>query len=189
VAVLSIAWQTSKPWNWVWLNLSFHSGWNHLWSVAEEVRFYFLFPLVVAGLALLPSRRYRIAALFILILLAWKFRGLHRVDAMNGVSLAFYFYFFFFLTGTAACLIYRALERGGAQLGYSIDVLIPLAVAAVLNGWAYPILSGDTTEYPEMWCCIFVLLLVGTAISQSAFTARLLRSWIMRHIGLLSCSL
>jgi peptidoglycan/LPS O-acetylase OafA/YrhL len=178
VAVLFISWQIAEPWKWVWLNLSFFSGWNHFWSVAEEVRFYFLFPFVIAGLALLPSRPYRIAALFVLLLLAWQFQGFHRVDLMIK-DMSVPLYFFFFVAGMLACLTYRALAR--IDLGHSVDVLAPLAALGVMyfNGW----------EHPGLWCLMFFLLLFGASNSQKAFTSRLFRSWIMRHLGLLSYSL
>jgi peptidoglycan/LPS O-acetylase OafA/YrhL len=177
VAVLVIAWQQQESWKWVWLNISFYGGWNHLWSVAEEVRFYILFPFVVAILARLSSGFYRIVALAALILLAWRFQRIDMIDMMDGRLVPFYFYFF--LTGMLACLIYRALNQ--RSLAHSVDVLAPLVILVVVtfNVW----------EYPELWCFVFLLLLVGTANSESAFTSRLLQSWIMRHLGLLSYSL
>jgi peptidoglycan/LPS O-acetylase OafA/YrhL len=144
--------------------------------VAEEVRFYVLFPFVVAALALLRSRIARIAALFLVLLLAWKFRGLLRIDMMlNGVTLGFYFDFF--VNGMLACLVYRAVQ--GRQFGYATDALLPLTILAVVVGLD-----------PEKACMpLFFLLLIGIASDAKTLTARLLRSRIMRHIGLISYGL
>lgn len=43
IAVLFIAWLMDADLNWFLANASLHKGWNHLWSVAEEARFYLLF--------------------------------------------------------------------------------------------------------------------------------------------------
>lgn len=178
VAVLFLRWYMDKSWTWACLNLSFYAGWNHLWSVAEEVQFYLLFPLVVAALAQLSSLAWRIAALAAMIGLAWTLRDLHRVDILvDGVSREFYFYFF--LAGMLSCLTYRTLGRRSVARG--VDAIAAVAVLALfyLNGW----------QHPEPWCALFILLLTGMTINEDAFTSRMLRSWIMRHIGLLSYSL
>jgi peptidoglycan/LPS O-acetylase OafA/YrhL len=179
VAVLFLTWYMEKSWTWAWLNLSFYAGWNHLWSVAEEVRFYFLFPFVVGALALLPSQAWRMAALVGLILLAFEFQGVHRVSILIDDN-AVLFYFYFFLSGMLACLIYRELSRRTISSGYTVDALAPLIILSLvyLIGW----------ERPDVWCVIFFLLLIGITTSERAFTSRLMRSWIMRHIGLLSYS-
>jgi peptidoglycan/LPS O-acetylase OafA/YrhL len=176
VAVLLLKWQLGKSFEWALLNLSFHSGWNHLWSVASEVRFYLLFPVVIAGLALCPSRAFRICALAGLIFLAWIFQSSHKIALLMPDGPFVTFYFYIFLTGMLACLIYRALD--GRSLGYSIDVVAIIGVAALLcvNGW----------EHTEAWCCFFLFLLVSAAANEKAVASRLLRSRVMRHFGLLS---
>ena len=55
VAVALIAWLVGADLNWFLANVFFVKGWGHLWSVAEEARFYVLFPLVILSLALLPG--------------------------------------------------------------------------------------------------------------------------------------
>jgi peptidoglycan/LPS O-acetylase OafA/YrhL len=181
VAVLVIALQTGKGLDWALLNLSFYGGWNHLWSVAEEARFYFLFPFALGLLALMPSRTFRIAALALLIPIAWKFRGIHLIDMMMADGEFREFYFYFFLTGMLSCMIYRSFEPSTLGDGYAVDAIGFVTVVALgsLNGW----------QHPELWCAIFLFLLVGLSISERALTARLLRSWIMQHIGMLSYSL
>jgi peptidoglycan/LPS O-acetylase OafA/YrhL len=171
IAVLVVKWQQQESWFWVWRNVSFSTGWNHFWSVAEEVRFYFLFPFVLGLLALLSSRLWRIAALICLILLAWALQHADMIDMMDGRFVLFYFYFF--LAGMLACLIYRSFARG-------VFAIVALAIVAAIfflpfNGW----------EYSELWCLLFFVLLVcaaGTDIWP-------LRLWIARHVGLLSYSL
>src|SRR3546814_12522622 len=69
-AVLYLRWLTDKDWTWVTQHLVFAGGWNHLWSVAEEARFYALFPVVMAVLAPLP-RLLRLLVFVPLILAAW----------------------------------------------------------------------------------------------------------------------
>lgn len=178
VAVLFLRWYMSEPWSWAWLNVSFYVGWNHLWSVAEEVRFYFLFPIVVALMAMLPSRAWRIAALACMIVLAWAFRDFHHIDIMIDEVLR-EFYFYFFLAGMLACLIYRALGRWSVSRGVDAIAVVAALALFYLNGW----------QHPELWCVLFILLLVGLTNSEGAFASRMLRSWPMRHIGLLSYSL
>jgi peptidoglycan/LPS O-acetylase OafA/YrhL len=180
VAVLLIAWFTNRAWQWIWPNLSFYAGWNHLWSVAEEVRFYILFPAVAALLSLLPSRIWRMVALALMTVLAWYLRDLHHIDIMmDGIAVEFYFYFF--LAGMLTCLIYRALGRRSVNIFHSVNAITVIAGLALyyLNGWVYP----------EVWCVLFILLLAGMTNSQNALVSRMLRSWFMRHIGLLSYSL
>ncbi len=47
VALVLIHLYVSNEFSWVLWNASFIKGWNHFWSVAEEVRFYLLFPIVI----------------------------------------------------------------------------------------------------------------------------------------------
>jgi peptidoglycan/LPS O-acetylase OafA/YrhL len=179
-AVLFLRWYMSEPWPWAWLNLSFYAGWNHLWSVAEEVRFYLLFPFVVGLLALLPSRAWRIAALMAMMVFAWALRNQHRVDLLiDGTTFEFYFYFF--LAGMLACLMYRAMNWHSVGLAYITDAIALTAALALayLIGW----------QHRELWCGLFILLLTGITSSESSLASRLFRSWLMRHIGLLSYSL
>lgn len=133
-AVLFLRWYMSEPWPWAWLNLSFYAGWNHLWSVAEEVRFYLLFPFVVGLLALLPSRAWRIAALMAMMVFAWALRNQHRVDLLiDGTTFEFYFYFF--LAGMLACLMYRATGWHPIKLAYVTTPSLWSLLSRLLSGW------------------------------------------------------
>jgi hypothetical protein len=51
VAVALIAWLVGADLNWFLANVFFVKGWGLLWSVAEEARFYVLFPLVILACA------------------------------------------------------------------------------------------------------------------------------------------
>lgn len=55
VAILFIAWLMDAELNWFLANASLYKGWNHLWSVVEEARFYLLFPVVILTLRLLRT--------------------------------------------------------------------------------------------------------------------------------------
>lgn len=204
VAVLYIRWLISESWVWVFDNLSFRVGWNHLWSVAEEVRFYLLFPLVVTALALLPFRFLRIVALAVLVWLAWKFQRLYMIDMMTAGFAEFFFWFF--LAGMLSCLLYKsfagsvASNRIARALSGSAALAILLFIFAssdemLAEVWR-PIFQNLPADFslngwnrPELWCGLFVVLLVSVTVIQDSLASRWMQSWLMRHLGLLSYSL
>ncbi len=91
--------------NWFLAHALFLKGWNHLWSVAQEARFYVLFPLVIGAMALLPGWLPRILFLALLTWVAHRYRNLHQIDLVDGRFVAFYFWMF--TGGMLACLAYR----------------------------------------------------------------------------------
>jgi peptidoglycan/LPS O-acetylase OafA/YrhL len=202
VAVLYIRWLIGENWEWATTNLTFAGGWTHLWSVAEEVRFYLLFPFVVALLALLPSRLPRIAALVAMILIAWRFQHFVLIDMMTGTLVEFDFWFF--LAGALACLLYdplRKLSGSSASIIFGFASLVIVACmfassdAALAKLWRplFPHLPNNLALngwiLPEPWCGLFIVLLVGVTAFPGTLINRLMQSWPMRHLGLLSYSL
>jgi peptidoglycan/LPS O-acetylase OafA/YrhL len=202
VAVLYIRWFIGEEWTWVTTNLTFAGGWTHLWSVAEEVRFYFLFPVVIAALALVPSVL-RIPALLAMILIAWRSRLAHTIDTMINARVEFYLWFF--LAGVLACFLHSRLAKFAkirvARLFVGIISLFILALvfvssdAAIATIWRpiFPRLPGGLVlngwVQPGLWCALFVMLLVGVTAFSRTLASRWVQSWPMRHIGLLSYSL
>jgi peptidoglycan/LPS O-acetylase OafA/YrhL len=202
VAVLYIRWFIGEDWTWATTNLTFAGGWTHLWSVAEEVRFYVLFPFVIAALALMPSML-RVPALLAMVLIAWRFQGAYTIDMMIGAQVEFFFWFF--LAGALACFLYRGSARfansAGAQgVAETLSLLILAFMfassdAAVTNIWRpiFPrwpdgfFLNG--WSQPELWCALFVAMLIGVTAFPNTHVSRLFQSWPMRHLGLLSYSL
>ena len=205
VAVIYIAWLLGEGWSWVFANISFVSGWTHLWSVAEEVRFYLLFPPVVAVLALLPNVRVRILALLAMIWLAWRLQYHHKIDMMTGVSVRFFFWFF--LAGMLACFLYRifltpvanspTVQRALGAAAIFVVVCIFTSsngAVSVLWSWLAPELVARYSGFngwhqPALWCVLLGVLLLSVSTSRDTLVARWMRSWFMRQIGLLSYSL
>lgn len=56
VIVGAIALIQHTGYEWFLWNVSFLKRWNHLWSVAEEVRFYILLPVLLALFAVLRNK-------------------------------------------------------------------------------------------------------------------------------------
>ena len=52
IAVFIMSILLHENYTWYLWNISFIKGWNHLWSVAEEMRFYLLLPIVILLLSL-----------------------------------------------------------------------------------------------------------------------------------------
>ncbi len=205
-AVLFIYWLIdSADLSWLLANISLLKGWNHLWSVVEEARFYLLFPLVTGILALLPNRITRILALAVIIWLSWNYRMLHRIDMMDGRHVSFYFWMF--LGGSMVCHLYTAplsrrlaASRKAAIIFSSAAVLVLLFIFMSSNQmisqfWRplFPQLpkkfSLNGWQIPGTWFFLFSLLLYSVTVFQNSWPSRLLQSWPLRHLGLLSYSL
>jgi len=204
VAVTFLATRPNRDLEWFLWNASFIKGWNHLWSVAEEVRFYLLFPLVMGVLALVPGRVARIVVTFALIIAAYFARELHAIDMMVGSTREFYFWFF--LGGVLVChlsnwssvrtvvrnhvagiLLTSSSLLAGAFLVLSSNAmvaglwrpLIPgLRPGFSLNGWAQP----------ELWLALFCLLTIDVVLRPTGLVGRILGLRLVRLAGLLSYS-
>jgi peptidoglycan/LPS O-acetylase OafA/YrhL len=201
VAVLWIAYQRGEGWTWMLANLSLYAGWEHLWSVAEEARFYLLFPLIVTLAALLPTRSTRIVALCGMIVLAWQFRQSHQISEMDGRSVQFYLWLF--ITGIMLCFLYATLATTGMakngiarHMGGIAPLLIVLLIfagsdAMVEGFWrrlfpGLPDFSLNGWQCPELWCALLALFLLEITLFRDSLVSRCLQSWFMRHLGLLS---
>jgi peptidoglycan/LPS O-acetylase OafA/YrhL len=203
VAVLYLSWVLEKDWSWVQDNVTFAKGWTHLWSVAEEARFYLLFPFVVAALAALPNRASRIVALAAMIWAAWRLQYHHKIDMMVGVLVDFYFWYF--LAGVLACFLYRPFSTihirfnmqrvGGAAAVLIAAFLFTSSDEAITYIWRplMPWLPEGFTmngwHLPALWCALLSTLLLCVTLFPASLIARWMRSWPMRHVGLLSYSL
>ncbi len=103
VMVLIMAVMMNSGWQWYLWNVSFIKGWNHLWSVAEEVRFYVLFPGVVFLLSFLKNQYVKLLVFASLIVVVFKLKGSYKIDMMDGRFVSFHFYMF--LSGMFTCLL------------------------------------------------------------------------------------
>lgn len=192
--------------DWLLWNMSFIKGWNHFWSVAEEVRFYLLFPVVIALLALLPNKLLQIIALILLIYFSYEHRLSHKVDMLDGRHVAFYFWVF--LGGVLTCFLqsmgfFNAFLRRNLLVKYilltvSVLALLMLVFSAnyymdvfwkpnfafipsslQLNGW----------RASEMWFCLFLILFLSATVYRESILNQFLSLWLFRHLGLLSYSI
>ena len=205
VAVLFIAWLADVNFNWILAHITFYKGWNHLWSVAQEARFYLLFPFVVAIWAFLPNSILRILATLILIYLSYLFRNEIKIDMLDGRFVSFYFWYF--LGGMLACMLY--FSKGMARFAHNSLVKNTLVIASIFilyfvlfssdhmiyTFWR-PIFNDLPTEFklngwriPHVWFFLFLLLLYTLTTYSESKPARFIQWYFFRHIGLLSYSL
>jgi len=133
VAVALIAWLVGADLNWFLANVFFVKGWGHLWSVAEEARFYVLFPLVILSLALLPGWLSRVVFLVGITWFAAEYLSQYRIDMLNDRHVNFYFWMF--TGGCLACLLYEwpALRRrvDGKLGGYVFGAISALTILLI----------------------------------------------------------
>jgi peptidoglycan/LPS O-acetylase OafA/YrhL len=190
---------------WYVSHISFIKGWKHFWSVAEEARFYILFPAVILLLAFLHHRFLRIIALICLVFFAYKYKGIHQIDMMDGGHIQFYF--FIFLGGCLTCflvkfpLLRRWLDNIYAQKLFSlITVLIFLFIFFssnymiehlwrsifhglpknfAMNGWSIA----------NIWLLLFIIFFFSLTFYRTGVIYSLLTNYFFRHIGLLSYSI
>ncbi len=183
----------------------FYKGWNHLWSVAEEARFYLLFPLVIALMVVLRSHLAKITCLTALIYLAYHFRALHKIDMLDGRFASFYFWMF--LGGVLTCFLYKwhALKRVTSlpvvKLLLAIASLMVLAalffssdhMIAIFWRPVFPDMSTDLKlngwNMPGLWFFLFLILFFSVTTYKENKASQFLQGYFLRHIGLLSYSL
>jgi peptidoglycan/LPS O-acetylase OafA/YrhL len=205
VAVLLIRWLIGQTSEWALDNASFHAGWDHLWSVAEEVRFYLLFPIVIAALATLSKGLPRMSLLAALIFIGWILRTSYLVSMTGGRVVEFYFWTF--LAGMLVCLLHGQLSRNGSMSNQNAQIFFESAAVAIvalmfaaseetgnfLLRHLFPGPRGSFAfnqwDHAEFWCVLFAVLLLSITVFQRSYVSRLMQSWPMRHLGLLSYSL
>ncbi len=195
----------SAPLDWLLWNISFIKGWNHFWSVAEEVRFYLLFPFVVVLLSFIRSSIFRLGFLCGLILLSYTYKDYHQIDMMVGKSVSFYFWMF--LGGMFAAFVHKArwwqtaVSRDWVATllsFFAMMVLLALVLAStymIENFWSN-IFKGvpegfrlNGWSHPEFWFFAFTILFLAAISIEGRLVNRFLTVWFLRHIGLLSYSI
>jgi peptidoglycan/LPS O-acetylase OafA/YrhL len=205
ILVLAMALVMETNWTWYLWNVSFIKGWNHLWSVAEEVRFYLLFPLVICVLSLARSRYSKLLLLSGLIWFSFMFQSYHTVDMMDNRRVQFFFYIF--AGGIITCMASRLKGLGEWMKGritrtllnvvpflclLSLFVSSSFMVEAVWRPLIPSIPEGmqfNGWHYPGTWLCLFISFFFCLSIHPKGFTYRLLVGYPLRHIGLLSYSI
>lgn len=205
VAVAVYTLYLGNDFSWFLYNASFIKGWNHLWSVAEEARFYLLFPLIIILLAFIPGYILRILTLSVLIYYAYQYKGMHKIDMMDGRDVAFYFWMF--LGGSLASILYSCPTvkkyKDVAMLKYITSIIAGIILLSLfltsdymistiwrplfpsipenlhLNGW----------HMPGVWFGLFLALILSVTTYTDSLPAKFLQLPVLRHLGLLSYSL
>lgn len=205
VAVAVITWMLQQNINWFLVNALFLKGWNHLWSVAEEARFYLLFPLAICITALLPGWLPRLLFLCVLTYLAYVYGGFHTIDMLNGHHVSFYFWMF--TGGMLTCFLYRCpifskitQARPLAYL-FGAGALVTLALVFLTSNelvehfwkplipWLPDNLVLNGMARPGAWFFMFFLMVYGATTFTRSWANWLLQAPFLRHMGLLSYSL
>lgn len=205
VALLVIFSITTVKFDWVLWNGSFIKGWNHFWSVAEEARFYLLFPVVITLLSLLKSKMLQLVALVVLVFFFYQVKNVHKIDMIDGRHVGFYFWVF--LGGVFCCFLHKwhviqnifnqrfakqfLLTVGFTTLlliifssNHYFDILWKPMFSFIpsgfkMNGWRFPLL----------WFVLFCGLFLAATVYRHSFLNKVLSNWFLRHIGLLSYSI
>ena len=206
LAVLLITWLKSESVGWFFLNASFYAGWSHLWSVAEEARFYVLFPLVLWMLSITSSRLAQMMVVLSLLILFYFLRQEHQIDMLTR-NKTVNFYFWVFLAGIFACQMSqltgprRMLGNPGIKLGFCLVAVLCVVFivassddhVAQIVAWidpmrqALPRLNG--WAQPELWTGLFCVLLITSTRFPAFWLSRSLSLFAFRHVGLLSYSI
>lgn len=203
VGAMALIFHTGYEW-FLW-NMSFIKGWNHLWSVAEEVRFYFLLPLVIGSFVFFKNRYTHITILIFLIYISYKYRSIHTIDLMDGRHVDFYFYMFLggALTyiATSLPLLNRIFRNRASELLFTtISSLIFLSFlftsSEMLTKLWHPLfhnlpenLALNGWVLPHVWLFLFILFFFTLTFYNTGVTKKILESYFFRHMGLLSFSI
>ena len=205
VAITVYALYVGSDFSWFLYHVSFIKGANHFWSVAEEARFYILFPLVIVLLALIPKYALRMLILSILIYYTYQYREVHKIDMMDGRNVAFYFWMF--LGGSLASMVYGSpllkKFKDNIVLKYtlSISAVIVLLLLFLTSNYMiatlwhplFPALPDNLRlngwRMPDVWFSLFLILLVSVTTYTNTVASKFLQSPLLRHLGLLSYSL
>lgn len=205
LACLIIYLYTSSSNEWLLWNMSFIRGWGHFWSVAEEVRFYILFPLVILSLSYVKKELLRICLMLGLIYFFYEIKDLHKIDMMDGRKVSFYFWMF--LGGVLSCHISRATSFYRFFQSQIIKMMMvsisAFSVVFIFFSSKYyfdvlwrPIFSFIPKGYsmngwrePEIWFLLFFILFTSLSVYKGNLLNRLFTCTFLRHIGLLSYSI
>jgi peptidoglycan/LPS O-acetylase OafA/YrhL len=199
VTVLIITLLKDESLIWFLHNASFIAGWNHLWSVAEEARFYLLFPLVLLILAVFKSDVLRMGVVVLLIILFYNLHDYHRINMLSqGRHIGFYFWMF--LGGMLGCLVARSEKLkpffSSAFTRISLTFLSWAVVASVLlaSNKSIRVIWNPLLGVPEklfqnvplFWLFSFVILIITMTVYSKSSLARVFSSYPLRHFGILS---
>jgi peptidoglycan/LPS O-acetylase OafA/YrhL len=206
VACVVIFIWTSSPLEWLLWNMSFVKGWNHFWSVAEEVRFYILFPFVILLLSFIKQRFLQIILIVGLILLFYKYRDFHKIDMMShGKSVGLYFWMF--LGGMLACFLHKLefLERiflkplfryAMQLLGIIVLLCLVMSSTYMIDGFWRPLVPTIPAGFklngwssPGFWFFMFLSLFLSCTSASKGPLNLFVKLWFFRHVGLLSYSI
>lgn len=202
-AVTALILKTDFKWL-VW-NISLIKGWNHFWSVAQEARFYILFPFVLAILAKVRNDYLRLVILLGFVVFSFRYRGIHTIDMMDGRNVEFYFYMF--LGGCLTCFLVESCSTtrwmhneyvkraftftnvliflfiffsSSYMIKYFWRPLFPfLPSNFVMNGWGIP----------NVWLILFTIFFFSLVSYREGLVYNILTGFFFRHIGLLSYSI
>ena len=203
VGATAIIQNTGYEW-YLW-NISFLKGWNHFWSVAEEVRFYLLLPLIVICMKFIRNKYIQIVIISIIAYFSYVIRNKHQIDMMDGRHVGFYFYMFMGGVLTYLLINIPLLEKVAKNnFLYRIFVILSCVILCsfmltsteliaklwrplfhnlpdnlALNGW----------RIPYIWFFLFMILFFTVTFYQRGTANQILECYFLRHIGLLSFSI
>jgi peptidoglycan/LPS O-acetylase OafA/YrhL len=190
--------------DWYLWNISFIKGWKHYWSVAEEARFYLLFPLVLLLISITKNKWFQVLISIIIVYISFHITGRYKIDMFNGRYVSFYF--FMFCGGMTTCLI-MSIESFTKLLNSSkikqILQIISFAIllSLILTSKTYfeilwrplfpniGIKSGLGWGYSYIWLILFAILFITTTYYEKGLATNIVNNYFLRHIGLLSYSI
>ena len=185
--------------------MSFIKGWNHFWSVAEEARFYLLFPLVMLLLFFAKIRYLRLIILLILIYYSYEYRNEHMIDMLDGRKVAFYFFMFLGGIFTYSLTTLPIVKKLSNRIAFKrilnlssliVFILIFISSIAIIDLLWRPIFLDLPKDFaingwhkPGMWFFFFVVFFFSLILSNTGIVYKILAHYFFRHIGLLSYSI
>ena len=205
VAILIIFSITTVKLDWVLWNASFIKGWNHFWSVAQEARFYLLFPFVIAFISFFKSQAVRLLILISLIAFFYEYRTAHKIDMLDQRHVSFYFWIF--LGGVLTCQLHQwdklihlfkkpYVKLFLLSLSFLTLFLLIFSSSHYMNTLWKPLFPFIPTGFqmngwklPILWFWLFLGLFLSATIYKRSFLHTFLSNWFFRHIGLLSYSI